>query len=843
MLIDEVFELSELRRDINQAYYADETDCVRDLISKAGLDSSQLSAITSTAEQLIHTWRTAKQNTSGIEFFLQQYRLSSDEGIALMCLSEALLRIPDKKTIDKLLHDKLHAGNWRAHLGQSDSLYVNAATWGLMLTGKLFTESESHIARTLNQLLKRSSLPTIRRVILAAMKIISEQFIMGQHIEQALARGKNKQQRGYRFSFDMLGEAALTQADAIKYQQAYAHAIDTLGQQCQTLDIAERPGISIKLSALHPRYEHLQAARVIDELTPVVLNLCLQASKYSIDLTIDAEEANRLDLSLDIIERVIKQLPTAWQGFGVAVQAYQKRGLSVLVYLGELAKLHQRRIKIRLIKGAYWDSEIKAAQQLGVTDYPVFTRKVATDVSYLACAKQLLALREHLYPQFATHNAYTVATVLHLAGDYRDFEFQCLHGMGQGLYQQIVEPGEYQLPCRVYAPVGSHQDLLPYLVRRLLENGANTSFVNQLHDEPLADLTRDPVTHLQQLDSISHPRIPKPPAIYPWPHAQGLDLSDRQALLSLSKCIQEKAQTPYQSGPIIHGEESIQTAKACSSPTNTQHIIGYKTHAKPTDLHIALDVANNAYTTWSQQSVNVRAEHLERIAAALNAARDSLIYLLITEAGKTISDAINEVREAIDFCYYYAHMARKQLSPVTLPSVTGEDNTLHYMGRGVMVCISPWNFPLAIFCGQVLACLVAGNTVLAKSADQTTLIAAFAIRLMHRAGIPVDVLQFIPCSGALLSEYVIARGHIAGVLFTGSTETAQTIAQTLAMRKGALVPLIAETGGQNAMIVDSSALLEQVIPDVLTSAFGTSGQRCLGLSCGVSAKRCIPTIL
>lgn len=832
------FTQSKLREAITKAYRQNENEMVEYCLQQAQLPADMLQHIEMKAKELVKTIREKKASKTGLDAFLRQYDLSNEEGIALMCLAEALLRIPDKTTADRLIKDKILSATWQAHAGKSDSMFVNAATWGLMLTGKVYSWDElqtRNLFTSLKKLTLKSGEPFIRKSVNYAMKILGHQFVMGRTISEAIKRSAKNQKLGYRFSYDMLGEAARTLDDAKRYFDDYKNAIITVGQAAQNQGPIVSSGISVKLSALHPRYEFAQYDTVIKELLPRLRDLALLAKQYNIGLTIDAEEANRLDISLDLIESIFTDPALAdWEGFGLAVQAYQKRALFVIDWLADVAQRTGKRWMIRLIKGAYWDSEIKNSQELGLSGYPVFTRKASTDVCYIACIKRILQYRDAFYPQFATHNAYSVATVLELMGDDRDFEFQCLHGMGKDLYDEVVPKECYNIPCRIYAPVGSHEDLLPYLVRRLLENGANSSFVNRIVDEtaPIEELIADPVASIAALQSKPHPKIPLPKNLYgkTRENSEGLDLSNYKVLQQLKQEMEKATEQPWQAMPLTYSNiASRNTTVPVYDPSNNERNVGNVLNSDEDTVEQAIMNAVVAKDRWVQVDVEQRAQCLLKAAELFEDNRSTLMAMAIREGGKTIPDAIAEVREAVDFCRYYAEQARLHLTPVELPGPTGEKNVLHYHGRGIIVCISPWNFPLAIFTGQIVAALVAGNVVLAKPAEQTPLIAAYAIQLLHDAGIPKDVLQLLPGDGATVGGKLVASEHIAGVMFTGSTETAQLINKTLAKREGAIIPLIAETGGQNAMIVDSSALPEQVVADVMVSAFGSAGQRCSAL--------------
>lgn len=828
-----------LRAAINDAYRKKEQHIVSTLIEEAAIDEKLTAAVNNVATRLVEKVRSERKKTTGIDSFLTQYALSSEEGIALMCLAEALLRVPDNATIDNLIKDKLANADWKAHSGQSSSFFVNATTWALMLTGKVLTPSkaESVLSKALMKVVNRSSESVVRTAVDKAMRIMSKQFVMGRTISEAISRAKKKEAIGYRYSYDMLGEAALTALDAERYFKAYTQAIETIGKSVSSeTDIYSKPGISIKLSALHPRYQEAQLERVLPELSPKLLALAQLAKKYDIGLTIDAEESERLDLSLDVIERVFNDDSlNGWNGFGMAVQSYQKRAFYLLDWVAALARSKKRRMMVRLIKGAYWDSEIKKSQMQGLEEYPVFTRKVFTDVSFQACAKKLLTMTDAIYPQFATHNAYSVALILSLVGNYRDFEFQCLHGMGNELYEQVVPADQFNIPCRIYAPVGSHEDLLPYLVRRLLENGANSSFVNRIVDDtaPISELVEDPLSRARQLLSKINQNIPLPQAIFSpeRKNSRGVDFSDRKVVAELQQHFKASELGKWQAAPILGGKRVSQHKKQdVVSPQEPSRVIGQVANAIPEDIDLAAAKAESMFREWSQTPVEERAACLERFADLMEDNMPQLLAMLCLEAGKTWGDAVAEVREAVDFCRYYAVQAEKMMAnPIQLHGYTGELNELSLHGRGTVLCISPWNFPLAIFVGQVVAALVTGNCVIAKPAEQTPLVAHFAVELMRKAGIPAGVMQLLPGPGETIGAALVADHRIKAVIFTGSTQTAALINKTLATRGGEIIPLIAETGGQNTMIVDSSALLEQVVVDVVTSAFGSAGQRCSAL--------------
>lgn len=820
-------------------YRCDEASAVKSLIALAKSPEANIPEIRKTAEKLILNVRRSRLHSGGLDAFLAEYDLSSEEGITLMCLAEALLRIPDALTADKLIADKLTHADWKRHVNQSDSTFVNAATWGLMLTGKILSKDKqqnSYLTATFNKLLARSSPAVIRTAMKQAMKILGKQFVLGQSIEEGIKRAQKRESVGFRYSYDMLGEAARTEQDAEHYQKAYRHAIHAIGQSERLQGVYKTPGISIKLSALMARYELAQIERVFAELLPRVKELCMLAKSYDIGLTIDAEEADRLQLSLAIIERLALDEDLAhWQGLGLAIQAYQKRTLQTIDFLAELANRSQHRFMVRLVKGAYWDAEIKRCQELGLEDYPVYTRKVYSDVSYLACARKLFANPGAFYPMIATHNAYSLAAVLDIAGNNRDFEFQCLHGMGDPLYEQVVGVNNLNIPCRIYAPCGGHEYLLAYLVRRLLENGANSSFVNRIIDEsvPVSDLLQDPVAEAEQLAGQPHPHIPLPRQIYgDHMNSKGIDLSSPQILKKLALDMAEACKAPWRGHPMIAGERKVKQTEFTyiRNPANTNEVVGQVIEADKIDVELAITAAGKAFKTWQKTSAEERAVLLERTADLLEQHMTTLMAMAVKEAGKSIPNAVGEVREAVDFCRYYAAQTRIHFSkPIDLPGPTGEKNQLSLHGRGIVVCISPWNFPLAIFVGEVTAALAAGNVVIAKPAEQTPLIACAAVALLHEAGFPKDVLQLLPGSGEVVGAGLTSDPRIAGVIFTGSNQTAKLINQTLANRDGAIPFLIAETGGQNAMIVDSSALPEQVVGDVVASAFDSAGQRCSAL--------------
>ena len=821
-------------------YLADEEALVRELSAAADPGHSAREKILDTAAQLVRAVRRSKSKEGGIEAFLQQYDLSSEEGVLLMCIAEALLRIPDADTADKLIADKITSARWRDHLGTSESLFVNASTWGLMLTGQLLqvdSKDRRSPAEMLAKLASRAGEPVVRTAMRQAMRIMGHQFVMGRTIDEALARSVKKENAAYRHSFDMLGEAAVTAADATRYFEAYAAAIKSIGDGPQGVasDIFSAASISVKLSALHPRYSYTHHDRVMKELVPRVIDLAVLAKDSGIGMTVDAEEADRLEISMDVFERVYKDPSLAdYEGLGLAIQTYQRRAREVVRFIADLAEEGGRRIPVRLVKGAYWDTEIKLAQEQGIESYPVFTRKTHTDVSYLACARQALDAGNALYPQFATHNAHTLASVMHYAGARRDYEFQRLHGMGEDLYAEVTNEDKFGRPCRVYAPVGSHEDLLPYLVRRLLENGANTSFVNRIVDESIdvRDIVADPIAATAAHDFQPHPRIPAPKALYEPQrrNSRGVNLPDPKVHLELLARLDDVAQRNWKAQPVIGGKRLDGEEVPSVNPANHDDVVGTCKVATAEHVNAALDLAAAAHPGWDLKPAHERAEILEKAADLFEQNDTELLSLCIREAGKTVPDAISELREAVDFLRYYAAETRRQFgAPTELTGPTGERNIIGLRGRGVFVCISPWNFPLAIYTGMMSAALAAGNSVIVKPAEQTPLVAYRACELMLEAGVPADVLHFLPGDGPTVGGRAVADPRVAGVAFTGSTETARIINKTLADRPGPIASFIAETGGQNAMFVDSSALPEQVVLDSAFSAFNSAGQRCSAL--------------
>jgi RHH-type proline utilization regulon transcriptional repressor/proline dehydrogenase/delta 1-pyrroline-5-carboxylate dehydrogenase len=832
----------------NHFYRLEESEVVAYLLNQIQQTPEQSLQIKQEAYRLVEGVRASKVSSFSIENFLQTYALNSQEGLVLMCLAEALLRVPDTATKTRLIRDKIGSVDWMNHTSQSGkqktTLFAKLTNFGLATAEQLMNWGleKKGFMDAIGNLTRRLSEPVIRKSIAQAMKILGYQFVMGETITDALKRSKSSENKAYLHSYDMLGEAACTKEDAQRYYQSYAEAIEKIGQTKAEGSIFSQPSISIKLSALHPRYDLAQIRRIREELFPQVLCLAKLAKEKGIGLTIDAEESERLDLSLEVIEYMSGHEDLkGWNGFGIAVQAYQKRSPLLIDYLIEMAKKDQRRLCVRLVKGAYWDAEIKRAQEKGLKGYSVFTRKVFTDVSYQVCAQKMLAAPDAIYPQFATHNARTVATILELAKPTHEFELQRLHGMGESLFSQIMKRVSPAIPCRVYAPVGEYQDLLAYLVRRLLENGANTSFVHKIYSPsvPIETLVADPVEEARSLNIIPHPQIPLPVDLLQPQRQNALgidfyDLADIQDFYAKNEAHLESIPQGilWNSSPLV-GSKKIQPGKTTQrhNPALNSQTLGRAGEATVELATQAMTIANDAFEDWSTTTAEFRAQALDRLGDLLESHREELMSLLIYEGGKTIPDALSEVREAADFCRYYASEARRLMnSPFPLPGPTGETNELTLHGRGVFVCISPWNFPLAIFIGQVAAALAAGNCVIAKPAHQTPLVACQAIKLAYQAGIPKEVLHFLPGSGSLLGAELIADLRTAGVAFTGSTAVAQGIAKTLLGRSNApIVPLIAETGGMNAMIVDSSALLEQVVQDVIISSFQSAGQRCSAL--------------
>lgn len=828
--------------NVLEHYLCDETKQIERLLDIAELDETSARQIETEAADLVAKVRESAAESSGINAFMQQYDLSSQEGVTLMCLAEALLRIPDTATINRLLEDKIGGSNWQAHIGESKSWFVNASTWALMISGRMLRREDLPDYNFLKRMIRRSGEPFIRSAVSQAMRMMGHQFVVGRTIEEAVENAQRLEKRGYTYSYDMLGEAARTDEDAQRYFDDYWHAIDTCGQVSNERGPIASPGVSVKLSALHARYEIGHHQRVLNELLPRLQKLTRLAARHNVNMTIDAEETERLDLSLELLELVSADEELGdWQGLGLAVQAYQKRALDVIDWLVSLAERHNRRFMIRLVKGAYWDTEIKAAQEAGLDDYPLFTRKHNTDVSYLACAQRILANPQAFYGQFATHNAHTLAYIRHLTTNRDDFEFQRLHGMGEDLHAQIVEEGDSGTVCRIYAPVGAHEDLLPYLVRRLLENGANSSFVNQVVDEnePVEAIVADPVRAAREQNMAMHPHIPLPSLLYGQQrrNSKGVNLADVQHLEALSKQMNSTPKDIWHNGPLVNGHisesarEKLTSNKAqpVRSPADHDDIVGHVVWAEDEDVEAALAAASQAVSSWADTPARERAACLYRYANLLETHMGEMIALCTREAGKNIDDGVAEVREAVDFCRYYAAQAENEFDePHELPDSAHTSQKYWLRGRGVFVTVCPWNFPVAIFTGQTVAALVAGNAVIAKPAEQSSLIGLRAVQLMHEAGIPTNVLHCLPGAGDIGAK-LVSDSRVAGVAFTGSLATAQTINQTLAERDGPIIPLIAETGGQNAMIVDSSALLEQVVPDIIRSGFQSAGQRCSAL--------------
>jgi len=813
------------------------------LIERAFFAEDERRRIADVARRLVHTARTNKANHTGIDAFMHEYGLATDEGVILMCLAEALLRIPDAETANAFIAEKVAGGAWDKHLGHSDSLFVNASTWGLMLTGRMVKLKDAKGAnpfQAMKRLVARSGEPTIRMAVRHAVRLLGEQFVLGATIESALSRAHEFEKKGYRFSYDMLGEAARSERDAERYFQRYMAAIDAVGADAGAFTathadaIFERPSISVKLSALHPRFEPGKDRRLAVELAPRLLTLARAARSKGLALTIDAEEQDRLDITADAFGQALlsPQLDN-WNGLGIAVQGYGKRAIPLIRWLRRLAEQTGKRIPVRLVKGAYWDSEIKWAQERGLEDYPVFSRKLHTDVSYLAAMRLLISEPVAFYPQFATHNAHTIAAAS-VAGGAVEFEYQRLHGMGEALYDQIVGVPQFGRACRIYAPVGGHEDLLGYLVRRLLENGANTSFVNRLGDEEtsISEIVADPVeiADREYTSGQRPPLITRPRDIFlpERKNSDGLLLVEESVRRALLSDIGKALKTPFAAGPIINGGATTggDAAAINVSPHDHRERIGTVRLATPQNLEDALSTARGAAARWARTEAAERARILETAADLFETNRAALMALLIREAGKTLDAAQSELREAVDYLRYYAVQARRLFSdPLRLKGPTGEENTLTLNGRGPFACISPWNFPIAIFTGQIAAALVAGNPVIAKPAEQTPGAAFLVVKLLHEAGIPHEVLHLVT-GGGKLGEALVKDARIEGVVFTGSCETAWAIQKSLADRRGAIVPFIAETGGINAMIVDSSALPEQVVRDAVRSAFDSAGQRC-----------------
>ena len=809
---------SALRDAITTAYRRDEAEAVADMLARAQLSEDERREAEALARRLVKQVRDSRRKASGVDALMHEFSLSSEEGVALMCLAEALLRIPDADTRNKLIQDKISGGDWKSHLGHSPSMFVNASAWGLLITGKLTAASdEKSLGSALTRLIGKGGAPLIRQGVNYAMRMLGKQFVTGQTIEEALKNGKAREKMGYRYSFDMLGEAAMTQADADRYFKDYVDAIHAIGKDAAGAGVYEGNGISVKLSAIHPRYWRAQHERVMTELLPRLKELFLLGKQYDIGINIDAEETNRLELSLDLMEALVSDPDLAgYKGIGFVVQAYQKRCPFVIDYLIDLARRNKQKLMIRLVKGAYWDSEIKWAQVDGMDGYPVYTRKVHTDVSYLACARKLLAAQDAIFPQFATHNAYTLGAIYQMGKD-KDFEHQCLHGMGETLYDQVVGPQNLGRRVRVYAPVGTHETLLAYLVRRLLENGANSSFVNQIVDENISidDLVKSPLDAAAATQGKMHAALPLPKNLYgdKRPNSRGFDFSNEFTLQQLERDMNAAAARPIQAASITAVPVESAAPHDVQNPADHSDILGNAAFLHPDAVASIISTAKDAESRWAAVAPAARAAILRRIADLYEAHAAELMTLAVREAGKTLGNAVAEVREAVDFCRYYANEC--------------ETTCATRQAVGTIIAISPWNFPLAIFTGEVVAALAVGNTVIAKPAEQTSLIAYRAVQLMHQAGIPREALQLVLGAGDI-GAALTADPRINGVVFTGSTEVAKAINRTLAARDDNPV-LIAETGGQNAMIIDSTALAEQVCADVLTSAFDSAGQRCSAL--------------
>ncbi|SCY23419.1 bifunctional proline dehydrogenase/L-glutamate gamma-semialdehyde dehydrogenase PutA [Microvirga guangxiensis] len=816
----------------NPPFAEDDKAIAARLLASSRLSPERERRVDERATRLIEAIRAKGGGLGGVEEMLREYALSTKEGLALMVLAEALLRVPDAATADKLIEDKLGQADFAGHEAKSDAFLVSASAWALGITARVIQPGETPES-ILGQLTKRLGLPAVRTATRQAMRVMGNHFVLGQTIEDALKRAGSAKGRIYRYSFDMLGEGARTADDARRYYDSYAAAIDAIGRSAGNEPLPNRPGISVKLSALHPRYEATSRERVMRELVPLVIALAQKAKSYDLNFTIDAEEADRLELSLEVIEAVIADPSLAdWKGFGLAIQAYQKRAGSVIDAIAAMAEKYDRQMMVRLVKGAYWDTEVKRAQERGLDDYPVFTRKAMTDLHYVACAEKMLSLRPRIYPQFATHNALTVASIIERAGGTEGYEFQRLHGMGEALYARLLEdnPG---LACRAYAPVGGHRDLLAYLVRRLLENGANSSFVSVAADPavPVQALLKRPADIIVSAEQARHPKLPLPRNLYGPERAnsKGVEFGHQASLDALLGEIKQAAAKTYRADPLLDGKAASGETRPVISPIDGSTVAGQVSEATPEIADRAMASARAGFAAWSRADAETRAKALERTADLLEERRGALLHLLQVEAGKTLDDALSEVREAVDFCRYYAVQGRTLFgSGEAMPGPTGESNVLRLRGRGVFVAISPWNFPLAIFLGQVSAALMAGNSVVAKPAEQTPLIADMAVRILHEAGVSKTALHLMPGDGRVGAR-LVEHKDVAGVVFTGSTEVARIINRTLANKDAAIVPLIAETGGINAMIVDATALPEQVADDVVMSAFRSAGQRCSAL--------------
>ncbi len=811
-------------------YAHDDAALIRAFIGETRLDEAIERRIDQRATRLIKAIRGAAGGIGELEDFLREFALSTREGLALMVLAEALLRVPDAATQDRLIEDKIGSGDWSEHAGRGGKPFVAASIWALGLTSRIVYPGDTP-ERLVAGLVSRLGKPAVRTATRQAMRVLGHHFVLGQTISEALGRARAMEKQNYRHSYDMLGEGARTAADATRYFEAYAGAIDAIGKAAGKDALPDRPGISVKLSALHPRYEAVKRDRVMKELVPRLLDLARAAKAHDLNLTVDAEEADRLQLSLEVVAAVLADPSLAgWDGFGLAIQAYQRRAATVVDWIGDLAKALDRRLMVRLVKGAYWDTEVKRAQERGLADYPVFTRKPATDQSYFACAHRLLALRPRIYPQFASHNALTVASIVEMAGDPDGYEFQRLHGMGEALFTALRKD-DPAIAARIYAPVGGHRELLAYLVRRLLENGANSSFVSVVGDTdvPVEDLIRRPAVLLDGGSRVRHSHVPLPRDLYEPArrNSLGLEFGSSADLNALVSGMVKAGDAPLEAHPLT-AAKVVGTARPVVSPVDGKTIAGNVVELPVESINEVFAAAKGGFAAWSRTPATERAAALDRLADSIEAERDALVALLAREGGKTLNDGIAEVREAADFCRYYAMQARLLFTPEVMPGPTGESDQLIRRGRGVFVCISPWNFPLAIFLGQTAAALAAGNAVIAKPAEQTPLIAFRAFELLHKAGVPLAAAQLALGDGRI-GAALTAHPDVAGVAFTGSTEVAWAINRTLAAKKGPIVPLIAETGGINAMIADATALPEQVADDVMTSAFRSAGQRCSAL--------------
>lgn len=819
------------------AYAPDDTELLRALIPETGFEAAADARIDADATRLIGAIR-AETGSLGVEEFLREFSLSTREGLALMVLAEALLRVPDATTADKLIEDRLDAAQFETHEHVSESWLVSTSAWAMGITARVLRPEDTPMG-VLGSAIKRLGQPTVRTAAYQAMKVMGYQFVLGKTIEGALSRAEAKEAKGYRHSYDMLGEGARTREDAETHYRSYVDALTAIGKKAGNKGaLPARPGMSVKLSAIHPRYEATNEEAVLADLVPKMLELCRIAKDYDLNLTIDAEEADRLELSLDIFAQSLADPSLKdWMGYGLAIQSYQKRARRVVEWVGDLAESLDRRLMVRLVKGAYWDTEVKRTQERGLADYPLFSRKSATDISQIACARRLMQLRPRIYPQFASHNALTVSFVRELAREnWSDkdpgFEFQKLHGMGDALYREVVEKDGY--PCRIYAPAGNHRDLLAYLVRRLLENGANSSFVANVGnlEIPVSDLLVRPQKVLGGGARARHARIPLPIDLLGTvrKNSKGIELGCTAEREALVKALAGFAGERYAAAPVIDGKEVKGNKRPVVAPWDGKTEVGTVAEAGEATADKAVAAAAAGFPAWDRTPAEDRAAALERTADAIEANRERFMALLAAEAGKTLGDGLAEVREAADFCRYYASECRRLFAaPRRMPGPTGEENLFSLRGRGPFVCISPWNFPLAIFTGQITAALAAGNTVIAKPAGQTPLVGALAVKLMHQAGIPATALQFVPGPGGRIGAALVSHPLVAGVAFTGSTETAHLINRTLAAKDGPIVPLIAETGGINAMVVDATALPEQVTDDVVLSAFRSAGQRCSAL--------------